>query len=541
MFDIHTEGAMFNYFIVNAISGGNIDRAKVFLAFGDIFLKSTEESKRLYAIVKSESVEEVSTVAEYNRYKRIEQYCGLCGIDEGIPADEKAATDIKGSALVAATCSRLILNDVTTVNGSVQSLMNQAETGKIIALRILGFLQCEGLLVKKNLSAGVKNLMKAAKWGDVPSALALMKYSEKSRAEAGEILAAAVKNTSYENILAAIELRYGIKCDRPFEETDLIKKAFAQKKLNPDNYDYMCARLVFSEILSFKDKEKIIFSESKQALSEACDLPLKLKTKVEPKCFAENPEFSLPREDEKNIVYKSLENYLFAVKNGKVGGLTPCLCSDSGYVLNLYAEFIGKLFVGANIERIEIADLIAADTQSTQNDLFLRSINEEKQNVILLNFKGDTDEPAVEWAKKIIRNDFRSKYRLNSPAVSLNLSSVIVVCLSDAENAKKISGFTETIKLAKIRESEKPLVVKNIAEKTGRAYGFDTVTIDKDALKDLCAMNAEKTEKILEKVIREICAGKKEANISHDGINGFLKQKSFDNTYGFGGKINEDV
>ena len=538
MLDIYTENAIFNYCIVNAISGGNVDSRKAVLAVGDIFCKSEEESERLYEITESDFVKEVSSVAEYNRYKRTEQYCRLCGIDTGIAADEKAVIDIKGAALNAVASSGLVVFDVTTVNGTIRTLMNEAETGRIVALRLLGFLQCEGFLVRKNLQSGIKNLTKAAEWGDVPSALALMKYSEKSRTEAGEILAAAVKNTPFENLPAVIGMRYGLDGIRPSEETQLIKKAFAQKKIAPDNYDPMYARLVFSKVLSLKDKEKVIFSENKQALSEACNLPLKLKTHAEPKTFCNLPKFALTREKERSTVTECLGNYRF---DGKGGGLPLCLCSESAHVLNMYAESISELFVGANIERIEISDLIPSDTEPTGNDLFVRSINEKKQNVFFLSFKGDTDEAAVEWAKKIIRNDFRRKYRLNSPAVSLDLSSVIVIVLSDAENAKKISKYTETVNLARVSDCEKPIIVKTIADKKGKAYGFDSVTIDEDALSDLCAITAEKAEKILEKVIRGSLADKKQANVSRDNVKRYLKQKDFNNTYGFGGKINEDV
>ncbi len=538
MLDIYTENAIFNYYIVSAISGGNVDGRKVILAIGDIFCKSADESERLYEITESDSVKEVSTVAEYNRYKRTEQYCRLCNIDAEIPEDEKAVTDIKGAALIAASASKLISLEATTVNGTVSALMNEAETGRIVALRLLGFLQCEGFLVKKNLQSGIKNLLKAAKWGDVPSALALMKYSEKTRAEACEILAAAVKNTPCENLPAVIAMRYGVEGKRPSEETELIKKAFAQKKIDPENYDPMYARLIFSEVLSLKDKERIIFSGSKQTLSEACDLPLKLKTHVEPKTFCNLPDLALSREKERAAVTECLNNYRYG---GKGGGLPLCLCSESTYVLNMYAESISALFCGANIERIEIADLLPCDTEPTKNDLFVRSINETKHNVFILSFKGETCEAAAEWAKKIIRDDFRKKYRLIAPAVSLDLSAVSVIVLADAENAKRISKYTETVNLARVKEGEKQIIVKAVADKKGKDYGYDSVTIDEDALTDLCAINAEKAEKILEKIIRNDRSGKKQANVSRDNVHRFLKQKDFNNTYGFGGKINEDV
>lgn len=536
MFDIYTENTIFNHCIINAVSCGRADDKRIFLVVGDIFCKSAEQSGRLFEIVESEAVREVSTVEEYNRYKRTEQYAGLYDIDMGISEDEKAAIDIKGAALIAASSAHLIVYNVTTENGTIHTLMNMAETGCITALRILGFLQCEGFLVKKNLQSGIKNLFKAARWGDVPSALALMKYSEKTRAEAGKILVAAVKNTPYENLPAVIGMRYGTDSKISSQETELIKKAFMQKKIDSDNYDPMYARLVFSEVLSLKDKDKIVFSENKQALSEACDLPLKLKTHVEPRTFRDLPGLLLQRENEKAAVIDFLGKYRF---DDKDGGRALCLCSDSDYLLNSYAESIGNLFEGANIERIEIADLIAADTEPTKNDFFVRSINEKKQNVFFLKFKGEPDEIVTKWAKRFIKRDFRSKYRLNSPAVSLDLSSVIVIVLSDTENAKKLSGFTETINLAKISDAEKTIVVRSVADGKGKKYGFGSVAIEADALKILCGISEEKAEKILENVICRSRADKGKINVSREDVTRFLKQNGFGNTYGFGGKISE--
>ena len=534
MTDLYTEGVFFNYCVINAISGGIADE-KMFVALGDIFCKSTEESERLFGIIDSEVVREVSTEEEYNRFKRIEQYAGISEIDMGISEDERTAIDIKGAALIAAATSGLIAYSVTTVNETIRTIMVQAEKGSIIALRALGILQCEGFLVKKNVSSGVQNFRKAARWGDVHSALALMKYSEKTRAEVGEILAAAVKNTPYENLPAVVGMRYGTGNCRPSAETELIKKAIVQEKVDPKKYDSMYARLVFSEVLSLRDKERIIFSDSKQTLSEACDLPLKLKAKPEPKVFTELPELPLCRENEKTAVAEYLANY----SSGKGSGRALCLCSDSAYVLQMYADSIGKAFGDANVERFEVYDLLPSDTEPTKNDLFVRSINERKQNVFFLSFKGEANEVIDEWSKKLIKSDSRSKYRLNSPAVSLDLSSVIVIVLSDAENAKKLSRFVETINLAKVSPAEKSVVIESIASKKAEAYGFKSFTVDDAALKELSAQTEEKAERVLEKIFGSL-SDKDEIVVSIDSVNRFLKQSDFTSTYGFGGRTNEN-
>lgn len=537
MFNVLTETFLYEYFLHDAILGSFYDRKTLFLRLGEVFCLPEKEISDLFDLTENESVREIASESDYKRYRRIKQYNELIGNAQLYSEIEDMLIAIKGNAVVTATRYGMKASEESTETLVVKTLMGGAQVGNVVALRVLGILQCEGITVAKDLCCGVKNLKKAMQWGDIPATLAMVKYSSTDKVELVKILNASVENTPYTFLSSLVEDKYDVSAEgEQSEEVLLVKQAINANKLKQDNYDSLCSRLVYSKIIGIKDKEKIVFSECKEMLSEACDLPLRLKFDEIEVDEAAIDDLKINRENER----KSLIQALYGSDIRTKDEFRPiCLCSNSEYVLETYASAVCGALKTSNVERIEVGELREYDFEPNRNNVFLRGLNECKNNVYLLVFKGDVSDTAIELTKTVLRSDKRRKFRLNQPAVTLDLSSVLPICVCDKENAKKLKNITEIIELAPVRAEEKASVIDDLLEKKEKTYAIGEITVSSEVKEKLCTLTAENAEKILDKVIRTNRSKGKSLELSMDMVEPYLNKKTGGNNYGFGGIINE--
>ncbi len=537
MFNVKTESFLFEYFLYNTILGAYTDRARMFYCLGELWDIEKEVADELFTISESKDVQEISTANEYMRYRRIKQYNEMVGNASIYTEKENAMLAIKGDAIKIISQYGMQATSETTQAVMYKTLLRNAQSGNIVALRILGIIQCEGIIGKKGIKAGLENLDKAARWGDITSILAILKYQSLNRKGTLEILKSSIKDSIYEYLLEEAERKYEMKADNFNEEILLLRRAFDAKKAKADVYNAMYARLVFSPIISIKDKEKMLFSERKDLLSEACDLPLHLTNgniTVNSSAFE---KMKLQRKDEQESIKTSLANSDLRTTNS----YRPlCLCADSSYVLDNYISAMATALDGMNVERYEIADLREYDFEPTKSNVFLRSLSESKLNVLLLIFKGEISGRAIDLTKSMIRTTMRAKFRLTQPTVTMDLSSILPICICDKHNAKSLQGITETLHLAPLNALEKNLLIRNMVSEKANVYNLQVQSIEENAVKKLESLSMEDVEKLLDKVMREQRTNKKEFNLTFELVKPYIKKIGSDgNNYGFGGAIYE--
>ena len=538
MLNILTEAFLSEYFSFDAVLGRFYNKKALFNSLSDIFCLPENEREELFRQTENPNVSEIVNEDDYKRFKRIRQYNEFVGNEQGYSESENVLISVKGNAVANVTKYGINATRESTETSIIKTLMSESQTGKIIAMRILGVLQCEGIVVDKDAASGVKLLKKAMRWGDICATLAMLKYSSTDKSEIKKMLNSAVKNTPYEFLPLVVEDKYGVSCEDAFsEEISLVKHAARVNKLKQDTYDFQHSRIIYSEVIGTKDKEKIIFSENRELISEACDLPLRLKYDDITINDSGIDEMPFDRKNEKNNIMRCL----YGSDIRQADNFKPiCLCSDSDYVLESYVSALKRVFQTANVERIDVGDLTELDFEATKNNVFIRCLNERKNNVYILSFKGDVSETAIELIKNVLRSDKRRKFLLRLPAVSIDLSSVLPVCVCDTENVKKIKNFVEIIDVEPIKTNEKPSVIKAIIEQKKSEYAVVDITISTDAIERLCDMKIESAERILDRVIRNNRKKSESLNVNMDVLKPYLNKKTNSgNAYGFGGVINE--
>ena len=537
MFNVLTESFLFQYFLTQALLGEFNDGKNLFRVLGKIFCITDDEISSLFNLTQSGAVSEISTEEGFKRYKRIKQYNALVGNASGYTKDEELLIAIKGNAIVSAVKYGLDAGREATLTQVADKLLSGAENGNIAALRLVGILKCEGMLVEKDIVGGVAQLTKAMRWGDVCATLAMFTYSDVDKFQLFKVLNASVKNTPFEFLPKTVADFYGVIAEGCDEEVSLVRRAINANRLNKDTFDPMYARLIFSEAIGIKDKERIVFSENKETVSEACDLPLHLKygdISLDEEAIGGVP---LNRQDE----FEGVITGLYSSDLRTLDAFRPmCLSCDSDYVTERYLSAIERALPTAHIERIVVGELREYDLQPTKNNVFVRGLDERSNNVWLLIFKGEISEGVIEAVTAVLRSEKRRKFQLYHPTVCLDLSSVLPICICDGENAAKLKNLVELIPLASVNSAEKPDAIGEVVERKRTDYSFGKVTLTSEVVERLCAMPVESAEKVLDKVLRQNRRKSLILNIDMDIVKPHLdRAMRANNTYGFGGVDDE--
>lgn len=500
----------------------------------EVFLLPEKDKKRLWKLVSDDAVRSIRTKNDYVRLQRIRQYTELVGADTG-EATDADVTDIiaiKGDALKAAAELGLGGTGQTpyTVYKNISEVSNK---GSLVGLRIVGMLQCSGVeYVSGSYRAGVKCLTKAAQWNCIEGLLLLLYFDEGSRAESITQLATVVHGTPYEQFTALAESRYGVKAYGYSRENKLLKKAFRASVLKPDVYSPQYARFLFSKVLNIKDKEQLLFSDSKEAVSETADLPLKLDSEMtivdEPNCRPISPE-------RKNEFEKVLMCAMSGDLRAEPSYRPLCICSDSEYLRMKYAHVVTSVFEDANIEFIDVASLTEFDFEPTKNNIFVRSCNEDVCNVYIMKFVGGMRPGVFELARNFLQSEQRRRFRLSRPSVEIDLSQILPVCLCDKENAKELKSFCDMVSIKTMGVTEKREIIKSVISELGARYSEVQIEIEPSAMATLEEFGVDKSESVLEKIIRFNRRKKSvivvTAEMLKDGIFG-----SDNIAFGFGGR-----
>lgn len=535
MFNTITELFLNTYFMFDAVVGKIIGDARLlFDKLYSAFLLPENGRQDLFAATQTEVVREIESYADYAQVCRIQKFSELTE-SAGVASDAYEMIAVKGGALKKT--KQFGLEEYTEGTGAAvcKFLGDTANMGFVSSLCMLGFMQCEGIFVSKNENLGKKNLGKAAVWNSIEGILLSLAYDTCGRQSNLNRLYTATQGTLYEGISDTARKAYTLSEAEFVAESKLLKKAFGAAILKPDIYMPQYARFIFSDVLSFKDKERALFSAHKEAIATTADLPLKLTCGE--LAFNSSELESLP------IVRKQEEGRIASIASGAdmrtdTAFRPLCVCADSEYLLGLYAEAIGKAFPSAHIEKIDVADLGEYDFEPTVNNIFVRSCDEDRQNVFILTFKGEIKEGVLNAVKNFLKTDKRKKFRLQHPSAVIDLSAVLPVCFCDRQNARALKAYCDTVTIASVSEAEKQDILSYIVQDKAKKYRAGNINFDNSAQVVLMTYSVDKAENLLDKIMRYNRGGAS-VTLTADTIKEFTYDIGTKNKYGFGGAGNE--
>ena len=249
--------------------------------------------------------------------------------------------------------------------------------------------------------------------------------------------------------------------------------------------------------MRYHEKERQIFTENKDRISDIGDFPLKLSFRnieFDSSAFAALP---VKREAEKKKIIRGIENGDLR----KLSTYQPmCLCGESEYLKNMYADAIALGLKGkTHVERFEVADITEYDLEPSENNIFLRGCNEDKNNVYLLLFSGHIRETVMQRVEEFLKTEKRRKYRLHHPGVVIDLSAVLPVCLCDEENANRLRALCDVIALAPVKEAEKKALICDMISVKEKLYDVEKLEADEGAMRYLYARSLDDADELLDR------------------------------------------
>lgn len=536
MLNMQIEMCLTEYYTIRCTAGRLIrdDRA-LFAELCEIFM--TEDSDALYALANGEYVADIRTMRDYAQYCRTRAYYEMNGVDDGVSADTHEMIAIKGGALKKADELKIAAAAVTTDTAVFSRLNEFASLGVVQALVALGYLQCKGIGTAVNAELGCKNFARAAQWNSLPGILFALHFDADSRALNMNRLYTVAQGTIYADLVALAEKRYGVKAGKTVAESVLIMKGIASGVLKADVNAAQYARIIYSDIIDIKDKERTLFSPGEQAVSDTADLPLKLEYRHIECDPARVESLTVKRDEERSRIIRYAEGSDLRTKSA----YRPlCISSDSEYLLTSHLRVLSRAFGDAHIERIDVAGLTEYDFEPSANNIFVRSCDEDKNNVYFLIFRGDIDERKMQAACAFLQSGKRKKFRLARPGVVLDLGAIMPVCFCDKANAKKLNDLCDVVTLAKVGDDERTAVINDITASAQKAYGVSEVVLDDGAKNKLNELGVDSIVHVVDRAVRCGRKGDEKLLLDEPAITESIRAEHANKTkYGFGGVSDE--
>ena len=507
---------------------------RVFDTLGKIFLIDQDTADMLYALTENDTVADVNTHADYLRFCRIKQYAALTDDNADIPPEIDDVIAIKGAALELANSLKLDGTRLTEA-AVFRTVTDGAARGTVAALRILGFILCEGMYADRDVASGIKNLEKSAQWNSVEGILASLYYNESGRSVNINRLRTVADGTVYRTFISAAERAYNRKADGAVFESTLLNKAFALGTLAPHTYAAQYARIIYSTVLSPRDKEHTMFSFNEQAISEIGDLPLKLHNGASTLNLAALGDIPLVRQKAVDRIRACLVNSDLVRRSG----YRPlCVCAGSEYVRRLFARYIRAAFAGAHVEYIDVAGLDDNDLHPSGKNIFVRSCDEDAVNVYFMSFTGNIASGVMQEAAEFLQSHRRKKFSLLSPGVVIDLGAVLPVCFCDKANANALKKYCDVVPIDAVTAAEKPALFIDMLCTSQRLYGVKSITMDDGAKSRLAEMSVDGAASTIDSVIK-FNRDSADMVITAALIDECAAMRTEKNRYGFGGDGDE--
>lgn len=537
--DSVTELFLSQYFMLRATLGNIGEHEKeLFSSIGQVFCMNENDVDRFYNVIGSNTVSAISTEKDYYRHLRIKKY--LEGISASYMYDEltDALITVKGNAIVNAASHGIKYASEATATSIYQYITGKALLGDIFFMRILGIMQCEGIICAKDRARGLKTLEAAASWYDITSILLALYYGNTTEINLNRLYLS-IDNSPYGHLLSLCERKYGYISGSETYEHKMLVRAFGMGILKREIFSSAYAKIIYHKTLSVTEKENLVFSYSKEQIMAISGLPLELcHFDMVPLTYGDSDaldRISFFREKEQSAVIRSFVNSDLRIYEGY---RPVCISSSSQYMLRVYADAIKGASEDVHIERFEASDLNEYDFEPTERNILVKNCIADKLNVYFFFLLGKVKESVMCQIKNFLITAKRSKFRLSNPAIVLNLGEILPVCFCDRENAKLLEGYCESIVLSDVSTSETRSAVLSFISEKSRLYKTGDISITESAMDKIVNLGLDKAENTIDAAIRRNRKINEKIVLTEEMLSEFCNMTKEPCGFGFGGANN---
>lgn len=527
-----TERLLIQYYLIDSICRGLVGEEKM----KDIFDELTRvmcipvslETEKYYEMSVSGEYAGIIDLITYNRFCRNIEFAQISGQNAELDDTDRVIISCKRDAMHAKY--KIFEHRRSLTVDTVADILSEASAkGNICSMVTLAFMEYHGICISKDENSALKRIRAAAKWNCIFANLMGIAYDVKDKTGYYNNIFTIAKTSNMKEVFRNIceATAYTGEC-RISPTADILEKAFSVDIVNRNSYDRIFAGVVFSEVISAEDKEKLLLNKKAEEIVSLSGIPFDTKrsngfnfdaVKVQ--------ETALKREDEiQRILYD-----LSPVLDGYSSLYQPLMvAANDSYVSDMYLEAIKAGFADRNkVIEVDASTLSAADLSGTKENFILRGLSETKKShtVFLVKHCEEIAENGVQGLVKLLDYDNRRRFKLQDPAVSIDISDVLIILFASEinEDVRTIADECDVVWSASISREEKQNVIEKSFETRANLFGLENVKLEEEAKSYLLSLRTEQMIRLIDRALKK-AAFDKELTVSAKTL------KSFDSEQG---------
>ena len=504
------EPLLTQYFLIDAICRGFIDderKTEIFKELAKVFcVPVNSETNEYFMVATSDLYNNITDYAAYERLCRTIEFAELSGQSIGMTVIDKTVLAQKREAMLI-KAELFKQNKNLTADIIADTLLNTAMNGNIDAMATLAYMEYHGLCMAKDQKSARERIQLCAKWNNLFGNLMGIAYDKKGKQEFCNILYTVLKSSNQREV-------FNYLCDYnrfegPFDKcpiSKIIEKAFGLSIIKRNAFDQIFAKVAFSSLISTEDKEKLLLNKKKDAIVSLTDIPFDAD-RAKPFSFDETKAKSIPlkRADEMHKILYSLSPVL----NGRNKLYqTLLVAGNDEYVSDMYISALKSGFEkNSKVFEVDAGNLSAQDFAAGKENLILRGLSETKQShtVFLVKHCEELNENNLDELIKLLDYEYRRKFKLLEPTVSLDLSDVLIVLFSSSVNGnvRKLAEECDVVWTERLNASEKTTVIDSTFKVRSKSFGIECIKLEEAGKQYLAPFGAGQIIRIIDSALKK--------------------------------------
>ena len=503
------EPLLTQFFLMDAICHGflsDTQREETFWELARLFgVPADEETRAVYECATSLQYNRITDSAAYERLCRTVEFArhsgqevALTAVDRMILAQKREAVSIKKALFHQ--CTNL------TEDLIADTLLTNAMNGNVDAMVTLAYMEYHGLCLRRDTRSALKRIRLCAKWNHLFGNLMGIAYDKRNRATYYNTLYTVLRSSHQREVFDHLCRVGGYKkaCEKQ-AVARIIDRAFGLGIIRRNFYDPLFAKVAFSPLVSDEDKKKLLLSKRQGAIEALSELPFDVERDT-PFAFdrAAAEDIPLHREEETSQVLYSLYP---AVSNRPAMYRTLLVAGDDDYVSEMYAAAVKTGFAAHNpVIEVDAGNLTLQDFVGAKEHFILRGLSETGQShtVFLVKHCEEIGEREQAELMKLLDYEYRRKFNLVEPTVSVDLSDVLIVLFAAKTTAsvRRLAQECEVVRTARLSEAEKRTVIDRTFRTRARSFGMEAA-LDEEGAAYLAPFNTEQIVRIIDGALKK--------------------------------------
>ena len=505
-----------------------------------------DETEAYFAVAISAQYNNITDYASYERLCRMIEFAEASGQDIDITLIDRVVLAQKREAmLIKAELFKQSKN--LTADIIADTLLDTAMNGNVDAMVTLSYMEYHGLCICKDDENAKKRLSLCAKWNNLFGNLMGIAYDTRNKEDYYKRLYTILRSSNQREVFKYI-------CDyTSFEQKSekcpiarIIEKAFGLGIIQRNSYDQLFSKVAFSKLISSEDKEKVLLNKKKDAIVSLSDLPFDVDRKKHFGFDAKKAQNTpLKRETEMHRILCGISPAL-----NKRNDLyqTLLVAGNDEYIADMYS---GALRLGfaekSKVFEVDAGAFSAQDFAAAKEHFILRGLAETKEShtVFLVKHCEDLGDVELDELIKLLDYEYRRKFKLMDPTVSLDLSDVLIVLFSSEvnENVKKLAEECDVVWTERISDIEKETVIDTTFKARAVSFGIEHAIMDDEAKRFLTPFGTDQIVRIIDGALKK-AAYDKETVITAETLKTITAQQNlvkYRREFGYlGGTVHEE-